>query len=465
MFIGRKPELGILEKFYNRSGLDIIAVYGRRRVGKTELLKTFIKGKKSLFYAAEETTPLLNLTKISELYGLLIEKSIGRLDSWEILFEYLKKESSDERLIIVMDEFPYLHTHSNGFLSKFQHIIDHQLKGANILLVLCGSSITFMEDEVFSHKSPLFGRLSGQLLVKPFDYYDASKMFPGYTKHQKMEAYFVLGGMPQYLQRFDNQKSLEQNIIDKLLDTSEELFNAPANVIKQELRAPAVYNAILEAVSEGASKSNEINTKIGVSTSIGQNYINTLVSLHLIDKLRPTGIKSKRKTIYRISDNLFDFVYRFCYRYRSTLEIGLGENVYKQFIQSEIPGYFGKKFEVACIQYLNRLNSKLRLPVILTSIGTWWGGNPITKKSEEIDIIGLGVDFGLYGECKYRNNPVNKEVLDELIRKSLLVSRKTMIYYLFSKSGFTKSLKEYCAGKPNIHLISIGDMFDLRLEN
>jgi len=110
MFIGRKPELGILEKFYNRSGLDIIAVYGRRRVGKTELLKTFIKGKKSLFYAAEETTPLLNLTKISELYGLLIEKSIGRLDSWEILFEYLKKESSDERLIIVMDEFPYLHT-------------------------------------------------------------------------------------------------------------------------------------------------------------------------------------------------------------------------------------------------------------------------------------------------------------------------------------------------------------------
>ncbi|MCH4890330.1 ATP-binding protein [Acidaminobacter sp. JC074] len=459
MFVARKNELKTLNKFYNRDSLDLIALYGRRRVGKTELLKEFTKDKNHLFFSAEETTERLNLEKLSELYGNKINTGIGLINSWEVIFSYLIKLSHKERLIIVIDEFPYLSSNNPGFLSKFQHIIDHMLMNTNIMIILCGSSISFMENEVLSEKSPLFGRLTGQMFIKPFDYYDASKMLENYSYINKLEAYFLVGGIPQYLKKLETNKSIKDNILEKMLDTSEELFNAPANLIRQELRSPAIYNAILEAVSNGYTKSNEINTKIGVVPNTGQNYINTLINIHLLNKKTPTGGQSRRKTVYSVSDALFDFIYRFAYRYKSLLDTNLEAEVYENYIEGKLASHFGKRFEIACTEYVNRLNGQAYFPEFLLETGSWWGGNPLTKVEEEIDIVGLGENFGLYCECKYQKEPLSKSVLDELIRKSLLIPKAHMHYYLFSKSGFKENLIDYAKDKDYIRLITIDDLY------
>lgn len=459
MFVARENELKKLNKFYNREKLDIVALYGRRRVGKTELLRQFVKDKNHIFFSAEETTDLLNLEKLSELYSDKISRGVGTINSWEVIFEYISELSNDERLVFVIDEFPYLSSGNTGFLSKFQHIIDHKLQGKNMMIILCGSSIGFMENEVLSEKSPIFGRLTGQMLVNPFDYYDAAKMLKAYSFEEKLETYFLVGGIPQYLKKIETNKSIEDNIIEKLLETSEELFNAPANLIRQELRSPAIYNSILEAVSSGYTKSNEINTKIGVLASTGQNYVNTLINIHLLNKRLPVGVNSKRKTVYSVSDALFDFIYRFGYRYKSLLDVNLERKVYESYIHDKLPSHFGRRFEIACGEYVTRLNQHLVFPELLIEIGTWWGGNPKTKVEEEIDIVGLGENFGLYCECKYKTEPVGKEVLDDLMRKSLLVSKPLMHYYIFSKSGFKETLVEYTKDKDYIRLITINDLF------
>lgn len=461
MFVGRQKELEQLDKFYSRQGLQIISVYGRRRVGKTLLLKTFAEDKRCLFFAAEETTDRINLEKISAVYGELIEQPVGTIESWENIFENLDRLSKKERIVIVIDEFPYLQSSNSGFLSKFQHIIDNILVESNVLLILCGSSIAFMESELISHKSPLFGRLDGQVYVKPFDYYDASKMMGSYNHLEKLETYFILGGIPQYLKKFDYTVALESNIIDRILDATEELFNAPTNMIKQELRVPTVYNAILSVVSEGASRSNEINTKIGVSSTVGQNYISTLVNLHLLKKEIPVGSDSKRKTLYSIDDGLFNFVYGLCYKYKSAIELGLGKAIYQDEIVKRMETYFGKRFEVACLEYVQRLNEKLKLPGIVLEIGRWWGSDPKTKREEEIDIVGFGSGFGLYCECKYRNQPVGTDVFQSLVNKSYLIPREAMYYFLFSKTGFTDALSQLAKENPHIQLIDAKAMFEL----
>ncbi len=459
MFVGRENEMKQLNKFYNRDSFQLLALYGRRRVGKTELLKRFSKDKYCLFFSAEEATDILNLRKASEQYENLIGTKIGTLNTWEDFFEGLAKLSEDKRIILIIDEFPYLQASYSGFLSKFQHIIDHLLLDTNMMVVLSGSSISFMEDEVFSQKSPLFGRLSGQLFLKPFDYIDAGKMFEDYSNIEKLESYFILGGIPQYLKEFSTSKTVKDNIIDSILDSTEALYHAPNNLIRQELRSPAVYNSILEVVSEGASKSNEINTKIGVSQSVGQNYMTTLVNLHMLDKKKPIGEATKRKTIYRVSDFLFDFIYKFAYRYRSPIELGMGELVFEQHIKDQLPAHYGKKFEIVCLQYLNKLNSIGKLPILFEEMGTWWGSNPQSKRAEEIDIVGLNKTFGLYAECKYRNEKVGKNVLDSLKAKSMLIPRLEMCYFLFSKSGFTKELIEYANQHKEVNLVTISDLF------
>lgn len=461
MFVGRSQELRTLNKFYNRNDLDIVGVYGRRRVGKTALLKEFMKGKKTIFFSAEEATESVNLQKISEVYANALKIPMGVLDSWENVFDNLSQLSQNERLLFIIDEFPYLQSSQSSFLSKFQHIIDHVLENSNIMIVLCGSSIGFMEDELFAEKSPLFGRLTGQIYVKPFDYLDASKLMAHYSYEDKMTSYFILGGMPYYLNYFNYNLSVKENIIEKILDASEVLYNAPQNMIRQELRSPAIYNSIIQVISEGATKSNQINTKIGVAPNIGQNYLTTLMKLHLVDKLMPVGGTSKRKTYYRISDQLFNFVYRFCYRYRSLIELDLGEKVFSEYIESKLYQYYGKQFETVCREYMIRLNQSLFFPELLIEIGSWWGGNPKTKVEEEIDIVGLGETIGIYCECKYKNDMMDLSVLEELIRKSLLIPKPEMHYYLFSKSGFSKALLNYASKHNKVNLITIEDMFNI----
>lgn len=460
MFVGRKKELALLDKFYKRNNFELFLLYGRRRVGKTELLTQFIKDKNALFFVAEETTSLLNLKKLSSIYSEFIDVPSVLFQTWEEFFISIVKLAQKERIILIIDEFPYLSEHDSSFLSKFQYIVDHMLRDENIMIVLCGSSISFME-RALSEKSPIFGRITGQLFLKPFKYYDAMKMVPNLEASDRLRAYFILGGIPEYLRFFNQSKSLNALITTYLLDSSESLFNTPNNLLKQELRNPSVYNAILESASSGATKPNEIMTKIGVAPAVGQKYLQTLMDLHLLEKISPVANQNRRKSIYRVSDHLFEFIYRFAYKYRSQIEAGNGGLIYNKYVEPRLQTYFGTKFEVICLEYIEVLNSKGMLPDFYLEIGKWWGGNKVSKTETEIDILCVNDESGLYGECKFRNEALGMAILDNLQNKSLLIPKKHMHYFLFSKSGFTDELKAYSKTVNNISLVDLDMLLTL----
>ncbi|MDK9711512.1 ATP-binding protein [Acidaminobacter sp.] len=461
MFIGRTNELTKLEKLYKTNKFEFMIMFGRRRIGKTRLLTEFIKNKEAIFFSAEENNDKLNLSKftdaIREHYPQF--KYIPDFDKWDHAFKFIAEIASDQRIVVVIDELPYIAQSNPSFLSTLQHVIDHTLSKTNLFLIACGSSISFIENEVISEKSPLFGRKTAQMHVQPLDYFDAAKFFPNYTYEDKVKTYCLLGGIPQYLNKFDASLSLPENIIEHILDTSAYLYDEPKNLMHQELRVPAVYNAIIEAISSGATKLNEISTKSGEDSRKLSKYILHLVDLHILKKEFPITNEKFKNTIYRVNDLLFKFIYRFVYPNKSLIERDKSRYVYEEKILPELSTFLGSAFETVCMEYLLRMDHQSKLPFTIENIGRWWGNNPIKQKQDEIDLIALGRDAVIFGECKFKNDLMDVKALNLLVERSLMFAHENKYYYLFSKSGFTKQLIEKSKEQSNIRLIQLDNLF------
>ena len=465
MFIGREKEMNTLEKAYAKESFQFFILYGRRRVGKTRLMVEFTKGKNVIFFSADENNDALNLSRFSEVvlshYG--DNAFFPSFSTWEGAFRYIGQKSRQERLVLAIDELPYLVQGNPSFLSAMQTRIDHDWKDSQLFLMLCGSSVSFMEDEVLAHKSPLFGRKTGQLMIMPFDYYDTARFFPSWTNQDKMMLYGILGGTPQYLLQFSQNLSLSENIKTHLLDTSTYLYDEPKSLMRQELRTPSVYNGIVEAIALGATKPNEVASIIDETPTKANKYMTILQGLQIVTKDYPAGDDPvhSRKARYRLVDPLFCFSYRFIYRNRSMAEQGMITDLYSMKIEPELPTYMGRIFELACIQFLQRLNRQHQLPFVVESFHSWWGGNPVSKQQEEIDIVGLGEEAAIYGECKYRHDPVGMDTLQKLMERSQLVTRDRKFFYLFSNSGFTNTLLNQAKNHETLRLFTLDDLYQI----
>ncbi|PWJ92141.1 hypothetical protein C7380_10924, partial [Oceanotoga teriensis] len=336
MFIGREKELQKLNKMNNKKGFQFLVMYGRRRVGKTTLLKEFLKDKSGIFFVAEEFNDTIALNKFSELILSHFKMSnlIDKFLSWEKAFNFIGEKSKDERIILIIDEFPYIANSNLSILSLLQNLIDQKLKNTNLFLILCGSSISFMEKEVLSEKSPLFGRRTGQMKINSFGFYDSIKFSKKYTKIDSVINYGILGGIPQYLNKFDYNLNIEGNIKENFLDSSSYLIEEPKNLLRQELREPAIYNSIIESVANGYTKISEIATKIQERPDKTSKYLNTLIELEIIEKEIPITEKiNSRKSIYKLKDNMFKFYYRFIFTNFSLIEQGMIDFVYDKKIK------------------------------------------------------------------------------------------------------------------------------------
>jgi len=460
IFIGRTNELKKLTSFYETQKFEMVILYGRRRVGKTKLLTEFIKDKNAIFFVAEENNDLLNKEKFTKVVlGHYKENINVKFENWEDLFSYISSKSTDEKLIIALDEFPYIALSNPSFMSMLQNVIDHDLSNRNIMLILCGSSISFMEDELVSHKSPLYGRKTGQMKLLPLQYFDVKNLFPNYSSEEQFKVYSILGGIPHYLIQFNPNLSIDENIIRYCLNTVSLFYDEPKNLLHQELRSPTVYNAILEAIAGGASKINDISTKIGETQQKTAKYLQSLLELEIVKKSTPVDMGDSRKTLYSLGDSLFEFMYRFVYKYRSLIEQDLGEALYLSGLKDEINAFYGKQFELVCHQYILKKNQTAQLEFLVEQFGKWWGGNPESKKQEEIDIVGLSKTTALYGECKFKNEPVGIDVLKTLIERSNLIPRENRYYYIFSKTGFTSELTTEAIRQTNIRLLSLEDLY------
>ncbi|PHS36140.1 MAG: ATPase [Alkaliphilus sp.] len=458
MFVGRNYEIDKLNELYNENRFHCIVMYGRRRVGKTRLLTEFCKEKNRIFYVSEEHNDLLSLTKFSaqilEHFGL--NEFMPKFDSWDAAFKFIGKKAENEKLVLVLDEFPYMVSSNKRMLSIIQNNIDHNLIDTKLFLIICGSSISFIENEVLSHKSPLFGRRTAQFLINPLDFFDAIKFFPNYTNEDKIRIYSVLGGVPQYLLQFNGQASFDYNMVKKMYDKSAYLYLETELLLKQELINPIVYKSIIEAVASGASKLNEISTKIGETTSKTSIYIKSLIELKIIQKIKPITEKANsKKTIYLINDNFYKFYYKHVSKHISAIEQEMGEHIYNNRVKGKFYEHQGSVFEEVCKEYLIRKNKKFELPFIIDKIGKWWGANPIKKRQEEIDIVGLGDGEVLLAECKYTSEKLGIEVYEKLVERANLLTRGKSYYYIFSKSGFKDNLLDLEKTIENLNLVTL----------
>lgn len=460
MFIGRERELASLDQLYQSGRFEFAVVYGRRRVGKTALINQFICDKKSIYFTGVEsnvTQNLENFTKSIVEFGVGISAEMAFV-SFQAALEYVFKLSEMERLILVIDEYPYVARSSKSLASTLQLLIDQYKDRSKLMLILCGSSMSYMEDHVLAYKAPLYGRRTAQMKILPFDFEDVCRYFKNFSDVDKALVYGIVGGTPQYLLQIDDKKSVEENIKNTFLNPVSFLFEEPENLLKQEVREPALYNAIITAIANGASRMAEISTKVREDTSVCVTYLKNLVALGLVRKEAPYGEKTSRKSIYFIDDNMFRFWYRFIPENTSTIMRGAADVVYRR-IEPHLSDYMGKVFEEICRQYLWKLLLTGESPVEFKELGRWWGTDASTRSQAEIDIMGEeNQDTALFAECKWTNEKVDVGVLEKLAEKSRLFHYRNVYFYFFAKSGFTKGCMDRAEEMGNVTLVSYQDM-------
>ncbi|MBI3413669.1 MAG: ATP-binding protein [Candidatus Aenigmarchaeota archaeon] len=410
-FIDRDSELEILEKFEKkRPGLFIL--YGRRRIGKTELVKQFCLGKKVVYFLADERPADENMKELKIIMAKFLADSLfekAAISEWAELFGEFSRKCG-KKVVIIIDEFPYLINSDKAIPSIFQKIWDLNLSKKDIFLILLGSSITMMENYVLDYRSPLYGRRSGQLKLEPLKFKHIKEFLPSYKIEELIKVYGVTDGIPQYILKFDYKKSFIENLKEHVLKKGEFLHQECEILLKQELREIGNYSTILKAISFGRGKFGEIANLTGLDKTLVSKYLDNLINLHIIRKEFPvTETKEVRNARYMFEDNYFNFWFRFVYPNKSIIEEGRHEELISS-IKTDLNQYVSAVFEKVCKQLLWDIS----LPVRFDKLGRWW------HKDREIDLVGLNEKTKeiLFAECKWQDKVNPEKILQELKEKA-----------------------------------------------
>ena len=461
-FYCREEELRKLNKRYHADDFECIIIYGRRRVGKTTLINEFCKDKPTIFFSALNTTEIENLESLSKSimnYERPDMDAFPEFKTYDAALDELTALARHERIVFVIDEYPYLAKAKPSISAMLQHIIDHKWNNSKMFLILCGSSMSFMENQVLGQESPLYGRRTGQFKIAPLDYKESAVFHPDLSTEDNALIYGITGGVPHYINKLGVRESVDEALLDNFFDRSSYLYEEPANLLKQELREPAIYNAIITAIAQGASRINDIALKTGQENSVVSKYLGTLIDLGIVKKETPVTEKIGKKTIYELADSFFRFWYRFVPANMSAIDSGRIQKSYANTIKKNLPDYMGLTFEHMCRDYL--LYYEKELPIELNQVGQWWGTDNKNKKQVQIDIVGTPVEGDEYiiGSCKYQNEKIGLDEL-ELIREYAQVfgKGKKYYYYIFSKGGFTEGLIQ-AQNRGEVKLIGLDDLY------
>jgi hypothetical protein len=439
-FINRESELSFLEEKWDEPKAQLIVLWGRRRVGKTELVKQFIKTKPHVYFLSESTNDADQLRRFSYSIGQFFKEPLLEtrgFSNWEEGFRYVKDKN--QKFVLVVDEFSYLIQSNRAIPGLFQKAWDEYWSKGNMYLILLGSSISMMETEVLGYKAPLYGRRTGQWKVDPMPLDCVGKFRKGQSFEDRLMHYALAGGIPAYWLQLSEEKDFFRNLKDHVLRKGEMLYDEVEFLLKEELREPRYYFALLQAIAQGKRKLSEIVNATGMAQPIANKYLSVLSDLKIVERELPVTeeipLKSK-KGLYRITDEFFQFWFRFIFPRRGELEMGRIDDVLSH-IKAGLPQFFAAVYERVAIELLWRNIDRI-FP--FKAIGRWW------DKNEEIDLIGINPDLDsiLFGETKWSEKPVGVDVYEMLKTKSKNVPWGSKVrsdfFCLFSKKGFTESM-------------------------
>ncbi len=461
MFVGRKEELKRLKDVFVSDKQMNVVIYGRRRIGKSELVKEAIKRTKidSIYYQAKESSIEDNLNSISDLISSKFNLGNVKFRSFEDVFNYLF--ALDEKLVFVIDEYPYLSNLEKGIDSILQAVIDKHHLTSNIKLVLIGSYIDIMS-KISYYNRPLYGRLNSIMFLKQLNYQEASMFYPLVDLETKVKYYSVFGGVPYYLTLIDKDLSFEENVNNLIINKNSQLSNFVELILSMELRKINNANLVFEAIATGKTRFSDILKSLDNTFSSAQlsQILNTLIDMDLINKTTPINdIENSRRTYYSISDNMIDFYYRYIYKNLSKRHMVTEKQFYEEFIKEDLnTQYIPKKFELIAKEYLIIENKLGNNDPLLYDLGKYWYDDPVNKVNGEFDIVSKA-DLGyVVYEVKYTNTPVKDSDIKHLLEQ---LKRCNVNYYnigFFSKSGFNIS------DDKSYYLRTLEDLYRFKLE-
>ncbi|WP_254838036.1 ATP-binding protein [Natronomonas marina] len=450
-FVDRDIELDQLTDCYESEGADFVVIYGRRRLGKSELVRQSTADRDdAVYYQAVESTAPNQLEQFVDTATTQFPSLSNVRRDWEVLLEALGEEDA----VVVIDEFPFLIEEDESLPSRIQRVWDMELQETGMTLVLVGSSISVMEDKVLSGSAPLYGRRTATIDLKPLDVGDARQFFPEYDPETAITAWSIYGGTPYYLQTIDSDQPLGTNVQQTILSERGLLYSEPEFLLRTELRQPNTYFSILRALAHGRRTPNEIAGMAGVDSGSLSTYLQKLRRLRLVERHIPVteSPRASKRGRYRIAAPLFRFWFRFVYGNQDQLRM-LGDDAYDEIVAPELADYVSPLFERLCQQALwDLVDRRFR------DVGQWW------FKEHELDVLGLTDEGLVAGECKFTSRPVSEGVLADLERTTSEVrwsegpADGETLYVLFSRSGYTDDLEHAADRRDDVRLFDLSDL-------
>ena len=463
VFIDRTPELSTLKSEYDKKGAGLIVIYGRRRVGKTTLIREFLKNKPHIYFLADKQfeTELIGRLRNS-ISEYLKDPNLAEIEfkTWDSLFDYWVRHADfSKKVVFVIDEFQYLASVNNAFPTIFQRVWDDKLKERNILVILCGSLINMMYSTTLSYNSPLYGRRTGQIKLDPVSFKYFHNFFPHVSDEKLIELYSVIGGIPKYIEIFNPQKNVFENIKEHILEKKGYLYAEPRFILSEEVSETTTYFSILKTIAAGQHKMGNIASRLMTSTQNLTGYFNMLIDLGILERRVPVTEAMPEKSkmgLYFIKDHFFRFWFRYVFANQNYLEMENTDYVFRK-VKDEFDEFVSLTFEDIAANIFFEQKAIRSLPFEPEKWGRWW------DRKNEIDLVAINSSEkkALFIECKWSKRLVDIDVLTDLKNKASQVDwfkdEREDYFAIISKKGFTKRLVEL-AEREGIMLRSISQI-------
>lgn len=457
-FIGRSLELNKLNNIINKKTLTFSLIYGRRRIGKTELVKNAlskIDGIK-IYYECKQVQEMSNVAGLSDVLAEALNLPKIQFDNFESILKYIFELSITKKVILVIDEYPYLKESIKGIDSILQSLIDSYKDKSMMSFIILGSYVDIMKS-LLEHSNPLYGRVDLTINLKPMDYYDSSLFYPSFSNEDKVKIYSVFGGIPYYNKLIDDKKTVRENIIELVASEDARLENEISMYLNSEISKINNANEVFITLAKGYTRFSDILSQSHVSSSPTLvDVLEKLVKMEVVEKITPINESfSKKKTGYYISDNLSMFYYRYIFKYSSQLKLMDSNIFYDKYIKDDFLNFYvPHAFESICKEYLIRENKKGKINPPFENIGKFYYDDPINKTNGEFDILTKDELGYVFYEVKFKDKPINEDIINKEIEQVNNCGLSCYKYVFISKSGFDSKKRD------NVEFIDLIELYE-----